>query len=136
MIVILCVDDHNGMMFNKRRQSQDRVLRQQILTLAEGAKIWMSAYSRRQFTESEADNLWVTDQIANEAGAGEFCFLEDQDPAAFAEKIEKVILFRWNRSYPADQYFTMDLSGWKLVDTVEFAGSSHEKITQEQYIRA
>ena len=29
----------------------------------------------------------------------------------------------------------MDLSDWKLVGTVEFAGSSHEKITEERYER-
>ena len=30
MIIMVCVDDNNGMMFNKRRQSQDRVLRQRM----------------------------------------------------------------------------------------------------------
>ena len=36
MILIVCVDDHNGMMFNHRRQSQDRILRGDILELTEG----------------------------------------------------------------------------------------------------
>ena len=27
MNIIICLDDNNGMMFNKRRQSQDRILR-------------------------------------------------------------------------------------------------------------
>ena len=49
--------------------------------------------------------------------------------------IESVVLYKWNRVYPADQYFTMDLSDWKLVETAEFAGSSHEKITEESYER-
>ena len=38
MILIVCVDDHNGMMFNHRRQSQDRVLRADILELTDGKK--------------------------------------------------------------------------------------------------
>lgn len=46
MIVMVCVDDKNGMMFNKRRQSQDRVLRQHMLELAGDKKLWMNAYSR------------------------------------------------------------------------------------------
>ena len=50
-------------------------------------------------------------------------------------KSESVVLYKWNRVYPADQYFAMDLSGWKLVETVEFPGSSHEKITEERYER-
>ena len=36
MVLIVCVDDHNGMMFNHRRQSQDRILRGDILELTEG----------------------------------------------------------------------------------------------------
>lgn len=31
MIAIVCVDDKSGTMFNRRRQSQDRVLREAIL---------------------------------------------------------------------------------------------------------
>lgn len=36
MIVMLCVDDKYGMMFNCRRQSQDRVLRERMQKLAGG----------------------------------------------------------------------------------------------------
>ena len=43
MILIVCVDDHNGMMFNHRRQSQDRILRGDILELTEGKILWMDA---------------------------------------------------------------------------------------------
>ena len=46
MILIVCVDDHNGMMFNHRRQSQDRILRADILELTGGKKLWMNAYSK------------------------------------------------------------------------------------------
>ncbi len=34
MILIVCVDDNKGMMFNHRRQSQDRVLRRHILDMS------------------------------------------------------------------------------------------------------
>ena len=57
MIRIVCVDDHNGMMFNHRRQSQDRVLRADILELTGGKKLWMNAYSRKQFAESDAEKI-------------------------------------------------------------------------------
>ena len=53
MILIVCVDDHNGMMFNHRRQSQDRILRGDILELAEGKILWMDAYSKKQFVEED-----------------------------------------------------------------------------------
>jgi len=37
MIAVVCVDDRGGMLFNRRRQSQDRVLRGDLLALAAGA---------------------------------------------------------------------------------------------------
>jgi len=132
---MVCVDDNNGMMFNKRRQSQDRVLRQRMLELAGEKKLWMNDYSRRQFPEEEADRIAVTGPDFSDIAPGEFCFLEDQDPAQYEAQIEEMILFHWNRVYPADLHSTLDLSGWNLTETEEFAGNSHEKITQERYVR-
>ena len=51
------------------------------------------------------------------------------------ERIEEIYLYRWNRDYPAEVYFPVDLSVWKCMETKEFAGSSHEKITRERYTR-
>ena len=60
-------------------------------------------------------------------GAGEYCFVEDKDVVPYESRIEEVILCHWNRDYPADMYFKMDLGSWKLAETQEYAGSSHEK---------
>lgn len=135
MIVIACVDDNMGMMFNHRRQSQDRVLRERVLKAARGKKLWMNHYSAKQFSESAAPQILVEDNFLSAAGTGEYCFVEDCDVTPYIRRVEKLILYRWNRLYPSDQTFLIDLSagGWKLVHTVEFAGSSHEKITEEIY---
>ena len=69
------------------------------------------------------------------AGPGEYCFVEDEDVVPYESRIEEVILCHWNRDYPADMYFKMDLGSWKLAETQEYAGSSHEKITEERYVR-
>ena len=49
MIVMVCVDNQNGMMFNHRRQSQDRGLRRRMCEIAgnDDGKFWMNAYSRQ-----------------------------------------------------------------------------------------
>ena len=49
MVLIVCVDDRNGMMFHKRRQSQDRILRKRILERAGRQRIWMSQDTAKQF---------------------------------------------------------------------------------------
>ena len=49
MILIVAVDDRNGMTFNHRRQSQDKRLRERILSMTKNGKLWMNAYSHKQF---------------------------------------------------------------------------------------
>ena len=51
------------------------------------------------------------------------------------DRTREIILYKWNRVYPADFRFEVDLSSWKLEESEEFAGLSHEKITRERYIR-
>jgi hypothetical protein len=54
MIIMTVVDNHGGLCFNQRRQSQDRKLRQRMLEIAGARGIWMDSYSASMFTE-EAD---------------------------------------------------------------------------------
>ena len=51
------------------------------------------------------------------------------------DRLEKLIVFRWNRKYPADFWLDADLRDWKLIEAEEFPGNSHEKITQETYVK-
>ena len=58
----------------------------------------------------------------------------------FAEReyiLEKVIVYKWNRKYPADQFFSFPLKerNWRLIQATEFTGYSHEKITEEIYFK-
>lgn len=135
MNIIICIDDNNGMMFNHRRQSQDKYLREHLLNMIGTSPLWMNAYSKKQFEEDFY--ICVSENFLEAASEGEYCFVEDQDIIPYLEKIEKIILFRWNRSYPADVYFDASLlsCGWILTEVEEFAGSSHEKITKEVYTR-
>ncbi len=137
MILIVAVDEDKGMMFNRRRQSKDRALRERILSLAKGGKLWMNAYTRRQFPEDAQGEILVDEEFLEKAGPGDYCFLENIPAAPYEDRIEKIILFWWNRKYPSDTWFDIDLEGggWKLSETREFSGSSHEKITEEVYVR-
>lgn len=136
MILLAVVDDRNGMMFNNRRQSQDRVMRERICELSAGSRLWMNQYSYKLFIKSETPaNIMVDDNFLALAGADDLCFVENTDIHPYTDRIKKIILFKWNRAYPGDTFFPMDLGEWKLVYTEEFAGSSHEKITVETYVR-
>ncbi len=142
MIVMAAVDNRNGMMFNRRRLSQDRLLREKILEIASGSVLWMDAYSYDQFSDGPTDSpvegrIVVDEAFLEKAGKGEYCFVEDRPVAPYLNRIERVILFQWNRDYPADQYFDLDMqdADWQLTDLREFPGYSHDVITMEVYDR-
>ena len=135
MILMACVDGRNGMAFNCRRQSRDRAVRADLLAEVGEACLWVSGATARQFPAEEQSRLCVDESFLEKAGPGEYCFVEDKDVVPYESRIEEVILCHWNLDYPADMYFKMDLGSWKLAETQEYAGSSHEKITEERYVR-
>ena len=60
------------------------------------------------------------------------CFVEEAKYLSLDE-IKKLIIFKWNRVYPADQYLDIDPEKMTKVQEEEFVGFSHEKITMEVY---
>lgn len=134
MVLVVCVDDNLGMLFNNRRQSMDSVLRSRLLKMCAGHKLWMNAYSRSQFDET-VEGITVDEDFMDKAGIGDYCFAENISVKAYEKQISKLVIFKWNRVYPADLYFDINLKKWQLVKSSEFAGSSHDKITEEIYIK-
>ena len=51
----------------------------------------------------------------------------------YEKYIDEIILYKWNRVYPTDFYFDINLSTWNLTQVTEFKGNSHERITKEVY---
>lgn len=129
MILIVCLDDRGGMLFNHRRQSRDRVLAERIRELTAGSALWMNAYSAKLFSQG----VNVDEDFQAKAADGEYCFVENVEPEV--GNAEGIIIYKWNRDYPADMYFEADMSGMELVSTHEFKGSSHDRITEEIYKR-
>ena len=131
--IILCIDKNGGMAFMGKRQSQDRVLREKVLEIANGSRLLMNSYSAKQFENT--DGIIVDDDFLNNAGQGDFCFVEDKEITS--ENVESFYIFNWNRKYPGDLFFNIDLKagGFKKIKKEEFQGTSHDKITLEIYSR-
>lgn len=132
MNLIVCLDDDNGLLFNHRRQSRDRALRADLLASLGGAPLWVSAYTAAQFEEDAP--LRVDDAFWEKAGAGEWCFAESLPPEGTWERVERLIVYRWNRRYPADVRLTPP-ELLTLAGSRDFPGSSHERLTREVYVR-
>lgn len=130
MIIVVCIDDRGGMLFNRRRQSQDRLLREDLLREAGNRPLWMNAYSAKQFAPLP-ENIRVAEDFPARAGDGDFCFFENVNPVPWLERAERIVLYRWNRHYPADRWFPQPLPGRTVQRTEDFPGESHETITKE-----
>lgn len=135
MILIVCVDEKNGMMFNNRRQSKDRILSEHILKIVDNKKIWMNSYSKSAFEGQESLNITVDDNFIEKIDKDEYCFVENIDVNTIINKVDKIIVYNWNRHYPADRYFNINLEEWVVDSENEFTGSSHEKISEKIYVR-
>ena len=133
MKVILCLDNSNGMLFNGRRQSQDSLLREKVLSMASGARLFMNSYTAKQFEGEE--NIFVSDEFLNEAQTEDLCFVENCNIPL--DRVDEFYIFRWNRDYPGDVFFEINLEeeGFKRTCKEDFVGNSHKKITLEIYRR-
>lgn len=135
MKVLVCCEKSNGILFNNRRVSQDRVVSERIVELTKSSKLWMDSYSYTLFEKLNASNINLAENTLAEATDSEYCFVEKQEMLPYEKWISEIIVFRWERDYPFDKELEVDLSAWKLKLSEEFIGNSHEKITMEVYER-
>lgn len=133
MKLIICLDDKNGMAFFGKRQSMDKAVSQNMIDLSRGHKMWMKEYSAKLFS-GMAGEICIDEEYLIKAENGDYCFSETDDVSAHAQTAEQIIVFRWNRAYPSDLRFPAELLDKReKVESVEFPGNSHDKITREVY---
>ena len=124
MKVISIVDDNYGIMFNNRRVSKDSVLNKHIIKMLDSKQLF-----------GDYENLEVNQEFGF-AGRDDFCFVEDSEIVSYEDIVDEVYLYKWNRKYPSDVKFPKDmLNDFKLEGSTDFEGNSHEKITEERYVR-
>ena len=126
MKIIACVDNDMGLMFHQRRQTQDRIVRENIKALKE--RIYMNEYSYQLYKDTLDDVIVDNDFIKH--GENHYCLIENVSVKDC--DIDEMRLYRWNTIYPCDYYLDIDLSKFQLVKQEMFKGSSHE-VTKEIY---
>ena len=134
MNIIVCIDDNQGMLFNKRRQSRDVKVLEDIATLTD--TLWISSFSEKLFenvSETVRFKLNIDDSFLNQTHDSGYCFVENEKILPYEKNIEQLIIYKWNRKYPSDFKLDLNLEEWKLVESVDFVGNSHNKITREIY---
>ena len=133
MKIIVCLEENNGISFNGRRLSADRMLCHRIQQITKDSKLWLHPRSQQLFDLTCA-HICVDTDYCSKAQIGEYVFFENSEVNMFASSAEEILVFRWNRRYPFDMQFSqVYLQGRELVFQEDFPGNSHEKITTEVY---
>ena len=129
MTLYICLDDRNGLRFNKRRQSRDAAVLEDIRSQLSG-DLLIDAFSEKLIREAGIPCVLPPERA-------EDYFVEDLPTEEVLSACGKVVIYRWNRHYPADVRWEPDLveRGFLLAETSEFSGKSHEKITREVYVK-
>lgn len=131
MTLIFCVDNDFGLMFNKRRQSRDSAVLEDIKNCFAGEKICISSYSEKLFNEADIDYILCDDF----SKCDNVCFVEDKYSPDLFNLADEVILYHWGKVYPADLNLDIDLlnTNFTLCETDILTGTSHNEIKKEVY---
>lgn len=132
MKVIVCLDNHEGLLFNHRRQAKDRLVIADIIKEVGRKDLYLSPYSKNLFVK-ESLSLQVSADFLLKAGTNDYCFVEDQRLLPFKDSINTLIIYHWNRDYPSDFYldYNAALRRPSTASSYDFPGYSHERITKE-----
>lgn len=132
MNIITCVDDHYGQLFNGRRQSRDIVVINKVYEIVSGNRLLINSFSEKLFPVLPE----MSEEFLDIAKEDDYCFVENVSVAEYLPKIQKVFLFKWNRSYPYDVTFDIELEKYfSLEHTEEIVGNSHENILLEVWAK-
>ena len=129
MTIIVCLDDKNGLSFNNRRQSRDKILIEDIIP---NDNVYILEHSACLFAEYSVNKVNNVSDLPNDA----IYFHEITDPKNIINQFDTVIIYRWNRHYPSDVKFEFPMNNYKKIYEEEFVGFSHDKITKEVYTKA
>jgi hypothetical protein len=128
--LIICVSKNGGISFNNRRQSRDEEVCKDIIALTDG-KLFASEYTAKMF--DGIGDVQICDDCTTPAD--QYYFAEKKMPEADGQSVSEIVLYHWNREYPADCFFDMDLKDFRLKESVEFTGKSHDCVRREIWVR-
>ena len=132
--LIIALEEKGGYLFNGRRLSSDKNLITDILNDFPDKKIFMDEKSIPLF---EGKYNSVLDFADRKNPNTDFVYFAEFDlPESIINTVDTIVIYKWNRRYPADKFFDKKiLSDFNLISTYDFPGNSHEKLTNFIYKR-
>ena len=93
----------------------------------------MNVYTLEQFERNK--NIVLSKNPMDDGDEDDYCFIENLDVKEKENNFNKIIIYHWNREYPGDKFFNIDLFNWELISEYEFVGKSHDNIKECVYVR-
>lgn len=132
MKLVVCLDDNFGILFNNRRQSSDVVQREDFKKIVLDKKVYLSEYSYDLYKDMDLNFEVISEET--EISEDSFFIYEGEFLEKILENVDEIILYFWNRVYPADTDFEIP-TGFKEIESFDFVGNSHDKISRKLYIK-
>ena len=141
MKIVFVLDQKNGMMFNRRRQSFDQAIIKKIVedvNEVEG-RLWVSDYSKELFASYDVNTMPLEEFDLSKVSDNDVVYVENIGvdlEAMIANKEMSVELdfYRWDKVYPSDKkmIFTKEmLDAFFVKDSYEMSGETHDVISVE-----
>ena len=164
MKLILFTDDRYGFSFNHRRQSSDLRAREHLKARLAGEwpSVYMNDYTRRSLqrdglieellpethpASSRQDEASFPEQavassvrddpsfLQEAAAAGGWAYVENVSLTGYYHLIDEILLYRFDKRYPADRLFAVSLlQSFTLAEQEIIPGSSHDEIEFSHYV--
>ena len=134
--VAICIDERGGMLFNHRRQTSDvQIIDDMVERFGENG-VFIKDFYAKLFQKYE--NVTVSSFPISECSENALCFIENPEILNITDDVERIVVYNWCKSYPADEYFTLDLIdiGFIRISKEKFSTEYRQKVTREVFKRA
>lgn len=132
MVIVACIDKLGNITADANRQINDILFIKRLWETTNEALLFINDCSRKKFFYYPM--MYIDDNFLDQAEAEDYCFVENTDITPYVDRIDKIILYKWNKTFSSELKFDVSiLKDYKIVSKESFLGSFHLRITEVIY---
>lgn len=132
MVIVACIDKSGNIALNTNGQLNHIIFLVRLKVVSNEALLYMNSNSNLQF--GFYPMIMVDDDFLDIAEEDSYCFVEDTDITPYINRIDKIILYKWNKNFSSKFKFdTSILDNFSIVSNKCFYGETFLKISEEIY---
>ena len=132
MVIVACIDKSGNIALNTNGQLNHIIFWVRLKVVSNEALLYMNFNSSRQF--GYYPMKMIDDDFLDIAGEDSYCFVEDTDITPYIDRIDKIILYKWNKKFSSKFEFDKSiLDNFSVVSKKSFYGEPFLKISEIVY---